>query len=68
MSIERYYSNYSLTCDLCGKRLGADSFEDARRLKTQQGWKSRKVDGEWMDICDDCLFEEKGYDNDKPGR
>ena len=68
MSIERYYSNYSLVCDCCGKRLGADSFEDARRLKTQEGWESRKVDGEWMDICDDCLFEEKGYENDKPGR
>lgn len=28
-------------------------------MMQQAGWERRKVDGEWMDICPDCLFEEK---------
>ena len=64
MSIERYYNNYSLVCDCCGKRLGAGCFDDARRMKRDEGWKSRMVDGEWEDICDECLDEEKGYRNE----
>jgi hypothetical protein len=48
MSIERYYNNYTAVCDRCGERLaGADSFDEAVRMKREAGWKSRKVDGEW---------------------
>ena len=68
MSIEKYYRNYTAVCDCCGKRLPADGWEDARRAKQDAGWESRKVDGEWQDICDDCLFEEKGYSNDRQAR
>lgn len=28
-------------------------------MMRQAGWEGRKVDGEWLDICPDCLFEEK---------
>lgn len=68
MSIERYYSNYTAVCDCCGKRLGADSWQGAIDTKREAGWQSRKVNGEWEDVCDDCLFEEKGYDNDRQAR
>lgn len=62
MSIERYYSNYTAVCDRCEARLpGALSFMDAVHAKRQAGWESRKIKGEWEDLCTDCLFEEKGY-------
>ena len=65
MSIERYYQNYTAVCDCCGQRLpGELSFDAAVRSKQSAGWESRKVDGEWEDVCTDCQFEEKGYEND----
>lgn len=69
MSIEKYYRYYTAVCDCCGARLpGEERWEDARRAKQAAGWESRKVDGEWEDVCPDCLFEEKGYDNDENNR
>jgi hypothetical protein len=63
MSIEKFYRQFTPVCDCCGERIaGADSFDEAVRMKREAGWKSRKVDGEWEDICTDCQFEEKGYD------
>lgn len=63
MSIERFYGHYTVVCDTCGNELrGAESFDEARRMKHDAGWQSRKVNGEWEDICSDCLFEGKGYD------
>lgn len=66
MSIERYYRQYTVVCDCCDHRLGgAESFNEAVRMRREAGWESRKVDGEWEDICTDCLFEEKGYGSDR---
>ena len=59
MSIERYFKCYSLVCDYCGTTLGADSFEDARRMQRENGWSSRKVDGEWENLCPSCQLAEK---------
>lgn len=60
--IERFYGQYTPCCDYCEKTLpGQPSFGAAIQAKKDAGWESRKVDGEWVDICDDCLFEEKGY-------
>lgn len=62
MSIERYYRQFTPVCDCCGKRLpGEESFDAAVRAKREDGWESRKVNGEWEDICTDCQFEQKGY-------
>lgn len=64
MSIERYFRQYTPVCDYCGNRLpGEESFSAAIRAKREVGWECRKVNGEWEDICTDCLFEEKGYDD-----
>lgn len=60
--IERFYNFYTPVCDYCEKRLAGEmSFNDAVRAKREAGWESRKVEGEWRDVCSDCLFEEKGY-------
>lgn len=62
MSIERYYRFYTPTCDCCGATLQAEeSFYDAVQAKKDAGWISRKVKGEWEDVCTDCQAEEKGY-------
>lgn len=63
--IERYYSQYTVTCDYCGKRLpGELSFRDAMRAIRNAGWDNRKDGGDWVCVCNDCLFEEKGYDRE----
>ena len=64
MSIERYGRQFTPVCDYCGERLpGSERFDDAVRAKQEAGWESRKVKGEWEDICTDCQFIEKGYDD-----
>ena len=55
MSIERFGGIYTPTCDICGRELdGEFDFRDAVAAKKREDWKSRKVDGEWQDVCDDC--------------
>ena len=48
--ISKEYGNYTLICDICG-----DSFQDAIDARQGLGWKSKRVDGEWTDICPDCI-------------
>jgi len=55
MSIDKEYGQYTPTCDVCGERLeGYDDFEDAVNGKKVAGWKSTKLDGEWIDYCPNC--------------
>lgn len=59
MSIERFRDGFMPTCDICGNELPPeDTFQDAVDAKKEAGWKSRKANGEWEDVCDDCLGEE----------
>ncbi len=61
MSIERNGREFIPTCDICGDVLfPEDIFQDAVDAKKEAGWKSRRVNGEWEDVCDDCLREEDG--------
>lgn len=62
MSIERYGSAYLLICDTCGDSDGKNYYDwdDARDAKKDNGWKSRKVKGEWEDVCEDCQAAERG--------
>ena len=63
--IERFYPYFTPECDYCGKRLpGEMSFRDALRAMWDAGWESRGRDGERLCVCNDCLFEEKGYGNE----
>ncbi|MBQ3072346.1 MAG: hypothetical protein IJD20_03525 [Oscillospiraceae bacterium] len=65
MSIERYYQTCSLTCDYCGKQLSLERPDDAAKARRAAGWEVRTCDGEMLDICDDCIFEEKGYEDNE---
>lgn len=60
--IEVYFNQHTPVCDYCGKRLaGESSFRNAMIAMREAGWRSRKRDGEWIHVCNDCLFDEKGY-------
>ena len=66
MSIEETWNGrkktYTPTCDICGKQLHEEwSFEDAVEAKKHAGWKTTKIDNEWIDICDDCKWNESTY-------
>lgn len=53
--IDKEYGGYCLTCDICGEEVdGFDDYYDAVEYKKDNGWISRKIDGEWHDICPDC--------------
>lgn len=60
--IDTFNGMYILTCDVCGGEYPETFFDfyDAVNAKKGIGWKSRKVDGEWEDVCDICLLEESG--------
>lgn len=64
MSMEWYNRSQSIVCDYCGKRLPlewGDGAEAAHKKRCDAGWETRRVKDEILDICDDCIFEEKGY-------
>ena len=58
--ISKFEGMYTLTCDICGDEYPETFFDfyDAVEAKKENGWKSRKTDGEWVDVCDACLEEE----------
>jgi len=46
---------YALVCDVCWEvPYSSDDFNDVVDHKKENGWKSRKADGEWIDVCPDC--------------
>lgn len=48
---------YVIECDECGEESeGFDDFYDAVEWKKDRsnGWRSRKVDGDWQDLCPEC--------------
>jgi len=60
MSIEKEYGEFYLTCDNCGNVAGKvfDGFEKAVEAKKELGWKSKKINGQWEDWCEECCEEE----------
>lgn len=64
MSIEKSWEGrtrvYIPTCDICGEQLAEQyDFEDAVEAKRDAGWRSKKINGEWIDLCNDCQKERK---------
>lgn len=58
--ISKFEGIYTLTCDICGDEYPETFFDfyDAVKTKRENGWKSRKSNGGWLDVCDACLEEE----------
>lgn len=48
------------TCDICGAQLHEQYyFTDAVEEKKNAGWHSKKIDGEWIDMCPDCQIDRR---------
>ena len=63
MSIEKDWEGrtrlYIPTCDGCGAELEPEyDFDDAVEAKRRAGWRSKNIQGEWVDICPDCEMKE----------
>ena len=54
--IDKSCGTYDLICDICGECAAEsfDDFYDAVEAKKELGWISRKINGEWNDICPGC--------------
>jgi len=64
MAIEKRWEDgeeiFTPVCDTCGDALEDEwDFDDAVAAKKAAGWRSRKIDGEWIDICPYCQEKEK---------
>lgn len=63
MSVERHSGYFTVVCARCGARTtGEMTWGDAVRAKRGHGFRSRKIEGEWQDLCPDCLRAENGGD------
>jgi len=56
MSIEKELNSFILTCDNCGEELSEsfDDFYEAVDAKKEYNWKSKKINGNWEDWCEEC--------------
>jgi hypothetical protein len=57
--IDKNYEGYMLCCDICMEENEGpfEHFADAVEHKLGNGWKSRKIKGEWHDVCPECAKE-----------
>lgn len=55
--ISKEYGKYTLICGICGAGTDEEfeTFQDAVDAREDSGWKSKKINGEWADVCLDCL-------------
>lgn len=55
--ISKEYGKYTLSCDICGATTEEEyeTFQDAVDAKQDKGWQSRRISGEWADVCTDCI-------------
>ena len=64
MSIERRYEGgeriFTPVCDVCGDTLEEEyDFSDAVKAEREAGWRSRRIHGEWWDMCPECQEKER---------
>lgn len=43
-----------ITCDNCGDGFEADSWDEGQETMKQEGWKTKRKDGEWVHYCKEC--------------
>ena len=53
--IERFGNRYELQCDYCSNYVDDfEDFQEAVDYKKANGWKSKNINGEWLDKCPNC--------------
>ena len=57
--IDREGGFYYLICDVCGREAPTSFYEfpEAVHYKKAEGWRSRRRNGEWEDVCPNCQDE-----------
>lgn len=56
--IESIFKNKKqVVCDNCGEGFECDSWEEAQEEMKSQGWKTKKLNGEWVNYCKECVEE-----------
>lgn len=56
--IDKLYDQYEMICDICDDTgIPCDTFNECRHVMRDQGWRTKKVDGEWMDMCPSCYAQ-----------
>jgi hypothetical protein len=55
--IDKLYGSFHVFCDICGHESpgGYTDFYEAVAFKKQNGWRSKKKKGEWLD----CVWQFK---------
>ena len=54
--IDKEYGKFILACDICGHGVKFfDSFDEARDYARENGWVASKKDGEWLNLCPQCM-------------
>ncbi len=54
--IDKQYGTFILACDYCSNdEQGFDSFNDAAEYVGQSDWRRTYINGEWINICPDCM-------------
>ena len=58
--IEQEYGKFSLVCSICNTTYipGFETFQDAVDYAKENGWKIEKENGQWEDICPECLVDD----------
>ena len=55
MSIRKHDGCYILNCCVCNNAtVAVMDYDAAMWHKRENGWRARRVDGEWWDVCPDC--------------
>lgn len=50
----------TVRCDKCCAETSGDfTVSEARETARDDGWRRRKSDGRWIDICFACLYDEQ---------
>ena len=54
--ISKDEGRYWVTCDVCSDFVeeGCSTFAEAVELKKTCGFRSKKINGEWVDLCPSC--------------
>ena len=65
MSIEKEWEGrtrvYIPTCDICGEQLQPQyEWDDVFEVMKDSGWNAKKINGEWINLCEDCQKVRKG--------
>ena len=52
--ITKEYGVYKLICDDCLQIVELDSWKESLKYAKDNGWKTEKLDGEWVHLCTEC--------------